>query len=102
MLSIEFHMVIIFPGVMLPLINIVHSTESNCCARQYCGPARPFSMSILDNNQQEVIHLERPYRCSAWCCFCCLQKMEVQSPPGTVIGYVEQVSLCVLFDIVHI
>ena len=65
--------------------------DSNCCLRQYCGPSRPFAMSIIDNNQKEVIHLERPLRCSAWCCFCCLQTMEVQSPPGTVIGYVEQV-----------
>ncbi|XP_019864431.1 PREDICTED: phospholipid scramblase 2-like isoform X2 [Amphimedon queenslandica] len=64
--------------------------DSNCCLRQYCGPSRPFGMQILDNNQREVIHLERPLRCSSWCCFCCLQTMEVQSPPGTVIGFVEQ------------
>ena len=50
-------------------------------------------MSITDNNQQEIIHLERPYRCMSWCCFCCLQEMEVQSPPGTTIGYVTQESV---------
>ncbi|CAI8044503.1 Phospholipid scramblase 2 [Geodia barretti] len=38
----------------------------------------------------KVIHIERPLRCQAWCCFCCLQKIEVQSPPGTVVGYVKQ------------
>ena len=38
----------------------------------------------------QVIHIERPLRCQAWCCFCCLQKIEVQSPPGTVVGYVRQ------------
>ena len=65
--------------------------DSDCLVRQCCGPSRPFAMQILDNNQREVIHLERPLRCSSWCCFCCLQTMEVQSPPGTVIGYVEQV-----------
>ncbi|KAI6649710.1 Phospholipid scramblase 2-like [Oopsacas minuta] len=64
--------------------------NSNCCARQYCGPNRPFEMSIMDNTQHEVIHIVRPYRCSAWCCFCCLQKMEVQSPPGQIVGYVRQ------------
>ena len=37
-----------------------------------------------------MIHLVRPYRCSGWCCFCCLQTMEVQSPPGTNIGYIKQ------------
>ena len=67
--------------------------DSNCCLRQYCGPSRPFAMQILDNNQREVIHLERPLRCSAWCCFCCLQTIEVQSPPGTIIGYVDQVHI---------
>lgn len=64
--------------------------SSDCCVRQYCGPSRPFEMSILDNNQKEVIHFVRPLRCSDWCCFCCLQELEVQSPPGTTIGWVRQ------------
>lgn len=38
----------------------------------------------------QVIHLVRPYRCMSCLCFCCLQKIEVQSPPGTVIGYIQQ------------
>ena len=38
----------------------------------------------------QVIHLVRPYRCTGWCCFCCLQEVEVQSPPGTTIGWVKQ------------
>ena len=38
----------------------------------------------------QVIQLIRPYRCQNWCCFCCLQTMEVQSPPGTTIGHIEQ------------
>ncbi|XP_029184844.1 phospholipid scramblase 2-like isoform X2 [Acropora millepora] len=47
-------------------------------------------MKILDNMQREVIHLTRPLRCS-FCLFpCCLQEIEVQSPPGTVIGYCVQ------------
>ena len=38
----------------------------------------------------QVIHLVRPLRCAAWCCFCCLQEMEVQSPPGTTVGWIKQ------------
>lgn len=38
----------------------------------------------------QVIHIERPLRCQAWCCFCCLQHVEVQSPPGTVVGHIKQ------------
>ncbi len=64
--------------------------NSNCCARQYCGPSRPFEMSILDNTQNEVIHIVRPLRCTGWCCFCCLQFMEIQAPPGQIAGYVKQ------------
>lgn len=64
--------------------------NSNCCLRQYCGPSRPFAMSILDNTQREVIHLERPLRCSGWCCFCCLQRVEVFAPVGTMLGTIEQ------------
>ena len=47
-------------------------------------------MAVTDNSGAEVIHLERPMRCTGCCCFCCLQEMEVQSPPGTIIGYVKQ------------
>ena len=47
----------------------------------------------------QVIHLERPlrcyYNCSGLTCYCCLScclphVIEVQSPPGTVVGYVKQ------------
>ncbi|XP_063058566.1 phospholipid scramblase 1 [Engraulis encrasicolus] len=64
--------------------------DTNCCNRNCCGPARPFDMEIKDHNDQEVIHLIRPLRCASCCCPCCLQEMEIQSPPGTTIGYVVQ------------
>ena len=43
-------------------------------------------MNITDMQGQEVIHLKRPLRCLP----CCLQELEVSSPPGTVIGKIEQ------------
>merc|ERR1740128_1117210 len=55
-----------------------------------CGPGRPFDMIITDNAEREVIHLIRPLRCNSCCFPCCLQSMEVQSPPGTCIGWVNQ------------
>ena len=63
---------------------------TDCCNRQCCGPARSFDIKILDNNNQEVIHLNRPLRCQECCFPCCLQELEVSSPPGTPIGYVIQ------------
>jgi len=69
--------------------------DTDCCTRQCCGPARPFDMKIMDNSQREVIHLVRPLRCTGCCFPCCLQEIEVSSPPGTPIGYIaQQWSLC--------
>ena len=66
------------------------SEETDCCTRQCCGPARPFEMTIVDNFGMEVIHLNRPLRCSSCLFPCCLQILEVSSPPGSIIGTIEQ------------
>ena len=43
----------------------------------------------------ELIHLYRPLRCSSCWFPCCLQEMEVYSPPGNLIGSIQQEwSLC--------
>ncbi|XP_066455414.1 phospholipid scramblase 1-like [Eleutherodactylus coqui] len=64
--------------------------QTDCCTRYWCGVARPFTIAIIDNAGREVIRLTRPFRCSACCFPCCLQKLEVQAPPGNVVGYVKQ------------
>ena len=64
--------------------------DTDCCTRMCCGPIRPFDMKITDNSENEVIHLYRPLNCQSCCFPCCLQMIEVSSPPGTVIGTVEQ------------
>jgi len=64
--------------------------DTNCCTRNICGPQRAFTINIVDNTNREVIRLERPMRCTTCWCPCCLQRVEVQSPPGEVIGYVKQ------------
>ncbi|XP_075528164.1 phospholipid scramblase 2-like [Dermacentor variabilis] len=62
------------------------SLGSRCC----CGSSRPFEMSLLDYRSVEVLRLYRPLRCDSCCCFCCLQEMEVHSPPGNIIGSIRQ------------
>ncbi|GFG29964.1 hypothetical protein Cfor_11749 [Coptotermes formosanus] len=62
--------------------------DSDCLTRNCCGPLRPFDMKILDNFKNEVIHLNRPLACDSCWFPCCLQAMS--SPPGTVIGSIEQ------------
>ncbi|XP_046708085.1 phospholipid scramblase 1-like isoform X3 [Silurus meridionalis] len=43
-----------------------------------------------DNLGYEVMRLTRPLRCGSCCFPCCLQELEVQSPPGFPIGYIVQ------------
>ncbi|XP_044146069.1 phospholipid scramblase 1-like [Bufo gargarizans] len=64
--------------------------QNDCCTRNFCGAARSFAMTIVDNSGREVVRIIRPFRCSACCFPCCLQKLEVQAPPGNVVGYVKQ------------
>jgi len=68
--------------------------DTDCCTRYVCGPNRPFDMIIRDNMDREVIHLNRPLRCDSCCFPCCLQSLEISSPPGEVIGYVNQLWSC--------
>ena len=37
-----------------------------------------------------MIRLIRPLRCYEWCDCCYRQEMEVQSPPGTTVGWIKQ------------
>uniref|UniRef100_A0A674CJJ9 Phospholipid scramblase n=1 Tax=Salmo trutta TaxID=8032 RepID=A0A674CJJ9_SALTR len=53
--------------------------EKECCTLQF-----------WDNLGEEVMTLMRPLRCDCCCFPCCLQELEVQSPPGSPIGYVVQ------------
>jgi len=64
--------------------------DSGCCYRTWCCDERAFEMKILDSGGQEVLHLVRPLRCTLCCFPCYLQELEVHSPPGTIIGSVEQ------------
>eukprot|EP00731_Ephydatia_muelleri_P029638 Em0021g161a len=64
------------------------SEATNCCLRQICGAERPFGMSFTNEEETEVMYIERPYR---GCCFTCgFQQLDVESPPGTSLGHVTQ------------
>lgn len=68
----------------------VATEENDVFTMQACGPARPFTIHLYDNLGQEILTLARPLRCTMCCFPCCLQELEVQSPPGNPIGFVEQ------------
>lgn len=64
--------------------------ENDLFTTQVYGPSRPFAIHLHDNVGRLVLTLTRPLRCTSCCFPCCLQELEVQSPPGNAIGYVEQ------------
>ncbi|CAL1548505.1 unnamed protein product [Lymnaea stagnalis] len=69
--------------------------DTDCCTRQFCGVMRPFVMNVTDNYETPLMTLYRPFRCQAsifWCC--CLQEMEIQSPPGVLQGRVKEIWTC--------
>ncbi|ELT89117.1 hypothetical protein CAPTEDRAFT_223171 [Capitella teleta] len=69
------------------------SEESDVCMRQMCKNNRPFTFHVTDNTGQEVIRLNREFKCCAMgCCWCagmdcCAHEVTVEAPVGTVVGY---------------
>ncbi|KAM3616692.1 uncharacterized protein V6R79_021815 [Siganus canaliculatus] len=61
--------------------------ENDFSTRQLMGSSRPFTIHLHDNSAREVLTVIRNFNCT-----CCqsFQALEVQSPPGNPIGYVEQ------------
>ncbi|CAJ0592625.1 unnamed protein product [Cylicocyclus nassatus] len=75
--------------------------ESTCLQRQFCCSLRKFILHVVDNFKREVIIVRRPLRLCAGGCFglcaciqCCSGQCSVESPPGNVIGTVEQRQAC--------
>lgn len=65
--------------------------DSSCCYRQCCERLRPFEITIRDRQSNIAIRITRPFRCdNCFCCPCINQVLEVECPPGNVIGHVEQ------------
>ncbi|KAF2353306.1 Scramblase [Trinorchestia longiramus] len=64
--------------------------ESDCCSRNMCANLRPLDIKIIDGNKTEVMSFSRPLACTGCCYPCCLQTMDIECPPGTAIGRLEQ------------
>ncbi|RXN35341.1 phospholipid scramblase 1-like protein [Labeo rohita] len=59
--------------------------DSECCNRSLCPGAHSFIMKVTNVSNQEVIRLVHPrFHC------CGRNELEIQSPPGTAIGYVRK------------
>ncbi|CAF0960656.1 unnamed protein product [Rotaria sordida] len=69
--------------------------ESDFCQRIYCPATRRFDLHIVDSTNQEIVRIKREFKCCSGyvccaCCSACSHEIVVESPPGTVIGYVTQ------------
>ncbi|XP_022085440.1 phospholipid scramblase 1-like [Acanthaster planci] len=69
--------------------------ESGVWMRVCCQSERGFVLHVVDNFGQEVIRIERPFKCWAGCCWCanvdcCSWEVNVESPPGYRIGRIRQ------------
>jgi len=52
-------------------VTLTALEESSLCMRICCANARSFKMPIIDNDGNEVLRLERPFRCCMYACFQC-------------------------------
>ncbi|XP_059175516.1 phospholipid scramblase 1-like [Physella acuta] len=70
--------------------------ESDACNRNCWGPQRGFVFHIVDNNNQEVMLVDRPFRaCSGCCCCadgCCLYPIFVRDRTGNHLGMIRMMN----------
>nr|XP_027201885.1 phospholipid scramblase 1-like isoform X1 [Dermatophagoides pteronyssinus] len=60
--------------------QLYYATEENdCCTRNCFSKYRPFVMRLYDSRRNEIIRLDRPWRCNSCLFPCCLQKLDVYS-----------------------
>jgi len=72
--------------------------ESEFCNRIFCGADRGFIIHITDNHQQEVLRIERPFKCCkgcSWCAEgCCRYPVYVKDGQGNHLGTVQIQNSC--------
>ncbi|XP_071480291.1 phospholipid scramblase 1-like [Diadema antillarum] len=73
--------------------------ESECCHRVWCREHRGFTLHVVDNMNQEVMRIVRPFVCCAGCCWCadkgeCGYEIQIEAPPGQIVGYAKQTKYC--------
>ncbi|XP_038076562.1 phospholipid scramblase 2-like isoform X2 [Patiria miniata] len=69
--------------------------ESDAFQRQCCGPKRGFTMHVTDNQNTEVIRVNREFKYFGGCCWFasaepCSMEVSIEAPVGHVVGYVKQ------------
>ncbi|CAL1540900.1 unnamed protein product [Lymnaea stagnalis] len=72
--------------------------ESELCNRLFCGPQRGFVFHVVDNNQQDVLTIERPFLNCKGCCWCadgcCKYPIYVKDKAGRKLGMIRMMHSC--------
>uniref|UniRef100_A0A182WI64 Phospholipid scramblase n=1 Tax=Anopheles minimus TaxID=112268 RepID=A0A182WI64_9DIPT len=66
------------------------ASETSDPKDRFWGSLRPFSLSLVDRNHQEVLLFKKNLGCGVFCCFCKNQFLEVWASPGELIGCIQQ------------
>ncbi|KAK6024376.1 Scramblase, partial [Ostertagia ostertagi] len=85
-----------------PSLQVFYAFEESTLSMRCCCDAnRGFIMHILDNFQNEVLRITRPFKCWGGGCGgifagidCCSYECSIEAPPGNVIGSVVQRRAC--------
>uniref|UniRef100_A0A914URN6 Phospholipid scramblase n=1 Tax=Plectus sambesii TaxID=2011161 RepID=A0A914URN6_9BILA len=77
--------------------------ETDVCMRMCCGKNREFTIHVVNNYNQEVMKIYRPFKCFAGCCWCaaldcCAHETFIEAPVGVPIGSVRQLPTGCTFD----
>ncbi|CAG5058346.1 unnamed protein product [Parnassius apollo] len=78
--------------VRTPDHNLVYTVEeeNSWWVGYFCYGLRPLQLRVMNSLGLEVMRINRPYACTARVLPCQLQHLDVFSPPGRLIGTVEQ------------
>ncbi|KAL9701767.1 hypothetical protein quinque_005208 [Culex quinquefasciatus] len=69
---------------------IYGASETSVPSDRCWGSLRPFQLSIVDRNHQEVLLFKKNLGCGLFCCFCKNQFLEIWATPGHLIGCIQQ------------
>ncbi|XP_026730695.1 phospholipid scramblase 2-like isoform X2 [Trichoplusia ni] len=78
--------------VRTPDQNLIYTIEeeNSWWVGYFCYGLRPLQLRVINSQGAEVMRIHRPYSCTSRVLPCQLQRLQVYSPPGQLIGSVEQ------------
>ena len=76
-------------------------SAARCYARQCYGSLREFTLITTDNDDNRLLYLQRPARCSSRCFYacCCLQEMNIIIPPKDTLGVMKEKYVHTMFNL---